>query len=97
MHPEMKIVMPDGVGLVPYCVPGTDDLAEATVNVLEHHRLVLWEKHGCVAVGRDVFEAFDLIDTAEKSAKIFLMVRAAGFEADGLTDDQLNELRPLAL
>jgi rhamnulose-1-phosphate aldolase len=97
MHPEMKIVMPDGVGLVPYCVPGTDDLAEATVKVLEQHRLVLWEKHGCVAVGRDVFEAFDLIDTAEKSAKVFLMVKAAGFEADGLTDDQLNELRPLVL
>jgi rhamnulose-1-phosphate aldolase len=95
MHPEMKIVMPDGVGLVPYCVPGTDDLAEATVQVLERHRLVLWEKHGCVAVGRDVFEAFDLIDTAEKSAKVFLMVRAAGFEPDGLTDDQLDELRPL--
>ena len=96
MHPEMKIVMPDGVGLVPYCLPGSEDLAEATVKVLEQHRLVLWEKHGCVAVGRDVFEAFDLIDTAEKSAHIFLMVRSAGFEADGLTDKQLNELRPLA-
>jgi rhamnulose-1-phosphate aldolase len=96
MHPEMKIVMPDGVGVVPYCLPGSDDLAEATVKVLERHRLVLWEKHGCLAVGSDVFEAFDLIDTAEKSAKIFLMVRSAGFEADGLTDEQLNELRPLA-
>jgi rhamnulose-1-phosphate aldolase len=96
MHPEMKIVMPDGVGVVPYCLPGSEDLADATVKVLQQHRLVLWEKHGCVAVGRDVFEAFDLIDTAEKSAKIFLTVRNAGFEADGLTDEQLNELRPLA-
>lgn len=95
MHPEMKIVMPDGVGLVPYRLPGTEDLAEATVDVLRQHRLVLWEKHGCVAVGRDVFEAFDLIDTAEKSAKVFLMVKSAGFEAEGLTDAQLGELRPL--
>jgi len=97
MHPEMKIVMPDGVGHVPYCMPGSEDLAQATVNVLESHRLVLWEKHGCVAVGGTVFEAFDLIDTAEKSAKIFLMLRAAGFDADGLTDEQLDELRPLPL
>jgi rhamnulose-1-phosphate aldolase len=95
MHPEMKIVMPDGVGLVPYRLPGSEDLAEATVDILAHHRLVLWEKHGCVAVGRDVFEAFDLIDTAEKSAKVFLMVKSAGFEPEGLTAAQLDELRPL--
>jgi rhamnulose-1-phosphate aldolase len=92
MHPEMKIVMPDGVGLVPYCVPGTETLADATVDILQKHRMVLWEKHGCVAVGRDVFEAFDLIDTAEKSAKVFLMVKSAGFEAQGLTEAQLDEL-----
>ncbi|MBN1632394.1 MAG: rhamnulose-1-phosphate aldolase [Thermoleophilia bacterium] len=92
MHPEMKIVMPDGVGLVPYCLPGSETLADATVDILKQHRLVLWEKHGCVAVGRDVFEAFDLIDTAEKSAKVFLMVKSAGFEPDGLSDAQLDEL-----
>ena len=96
MHPEMKIVMPDGVGLVPYCLPGSEELAEATVGVLATHRLVLWEKHGCVAVGRDVFDAFDLIETAEKSAKIFLMVKSAGFDPEGLTQAQLDELRPLA-
>ena len=92
MHPEMKIVMPAGVGLVRYCLPGSEALADATVAILERHHLALWEKHGSVAVGRDVFEAFDLIDTAEKSAKIFLMVRSAGFEAEGLTEAQLNEL-----
>jgi rhamnulose-1-phosphate aldolase len=92
MHPEMKIVMPDGVGLVPYRLPGSEVLADATVDILKEHRLVLWEKHGCVAVGRDVFEAFDLIDTAEKSAKVFLMVKSAGFDAEGLTEAQLNEL-----
>ncbi len=97
MHPEMKVVMPDGVGLVPYCQPGSQLLADSTVEILEHHRLVLWEKHGCVAVGRDVFDAFDLVETAEKSAKLYLMVRAAGFDADGLTDKQLDDLDELIL
>jgi rhamnulose-1-phosphate aldolase len=97
MHPEMKVVMPDGVGLVPYCLPGSQVLADTTVDILEHHRLVLWEKHGCVAIGRDVFEAFDLVETAEKSAKIFLMVRAAGFDADGLEKGQLKDLEALSL
>jgi len=92
MHPEMRIVMPDGVGLVPYCLPGSEALADATTEVLREHRVALWEKHGCLAVGKDVFEAYDLIDTAEKSAKIFLMVKSAGFEAQGLSQAQLDEL-----
>jgi rhamnulose-1-phosphate aldolase len=92
MHPEMKIVMPDGVGVVPYVLPGSDQLADATVKALANHRMVLWEKHGCVAVGRDVFDAFDLIDTANKSAQIFFLVKSAGCEPEGLTAAQLNEL-----
>ncbi len=92
MHPEMKIVMSDGVGVVPYGVPGSEDLAEATVRGLAKHRLVLWEKHGCVAVGKDVFEAFDFVDTANKSANVFFIVKGAGFEPQGLTDAQLERL-----
>jgi rhamnulose-1-phosphate aldolase len=92
MHPEMKIVMPDGVGVVPYGFPGSEALAEATVKVLAKHRMVLWEKHGCVAVGRDVFDAFDLIDTANKSASIYFLVKSAGCEPEGLSEAQLDQL-----
>jgi rhamnulose-1-phosphate aldolase len=92
MHPEMKIVMPDGVGVVPYGLPGSETLAQATVDVLAKHRMVLWEKHGCVAIGRDVFDAFDLIDTANKSAEVFFLVKSAGCEPEGLSAAQLDEL-----
>jgi len=95
MHPEMKVVMPDGVGVVPYTLPGSQALAEATVKVLEKHRMGVWEKHGAVAVGTDVYDALDLIDTAEKSAKIFLMVRSAGFDPEGLDEAQLDALEEL--
>jgi rhamnulose-1-phosphate aldolase len=97
MHPEMKVVMPEGVGLVPYCQPGSQVLADATVDILEHHRLALWEKHGCVAIGRNVYDAFDLVETAEKSAKLYFLVKAAGFDAGGLTEGQLGDLDELIL
>jgi len=92
MHPEMKIVMPEGVGVAPYRVPGSDELADATIRALGKRRLVLWEKHGCIAIGKDVFEAFDFIDTADKSARLFFIARNAGFEPEGLTDSQVDEL-----
>jgi len=92
MHPEIKIVLPEGVGFAPYCCPGSEDLSNATVSALKHHRVVLWEKHGCIAIGNDVFEAFDLIDTVNKAAEIFFICKSAGYEPQGLTDEQLAEL-----
>ena len=50
------------------------------------------EKHGLLAVGEDVIECFDAIDTMAKSAQIYLDARTAGFEPVGMTDKQLDEL-----
>jgi rhamnulose-1-phosphate aldolase len=92
MHPEVKVFLPEGVGFAPYRCPGSTELAAATVEALRDHRLCLWEKHGCVSVGRDVVEAFDLIDTANKAAEIYLLCRGAGYEPQGLSRKQLDEL-----
>jgi len=92
MHPEVKISLPEGVGLAPYRCPGSEDLADATVDGLKHHRVIMWEKHGCVAIGTDVFEAFDLIDTLNKAAEIFFICKSSGYEPQGLSDEQLAEL-----
>jgi rhamnulose-1-phosphate aldolase len=92
MHPEVKAVLADGVGFAGYRCPGSQELADATARVLRDHRLCVWEKHGCVALGRDVVEAFDLIDTANKAAEIYLLCRATGQEPQGLSAEQLDEL-----
>jgi rhamnulose-1-phosphate aldolase len=93
MHPEVEVFLPEGVGFAPYRCPGSTELAAATVEALRDHRLCLWEKHGCVSVGRDIVEAFDLIDTANKAAEIYLLCRGAGYEPQGLSPEQLDELR----
>jgi rhamnulose-1-phosphate aldolase len=92
MHPEVKVVLPEGVGVVPYVCPGTEALADATVRALEGRRLAVWRKHGAVAVGADAAEAFDLADTADKAARIYLLCRAAGLEPLGLSGIDLEDL-----
>jgi rhamnulose-1-phosphate aldolase len=92
MHPEVKVVLPEGLGFAPYRTPGTEDLADATMTALAGHRLVVWEKHGCVAIGRDAIEAFDLIDTVGKGAEIFFLCRSVGREPKGLDDAQIEDL-----
>jgi len=92
MHAEVKIVIPEGVGFAPYRPPGSEALAEVTLAALAEHRVAVWEKHGCVAVGAGPADAFDLIDTVNKAAAIFFLCKGAGFEPEGLTRDEVAEL-----
>jgi len=92
MLPEVKILIPEGIALVPYQVPGSEAIAQATVNALPGHRIALWEKHGCLAIAPTATEALDLIDTANKAAQIFLTCRSAGFTPEGLTASQIQGL-----
>ncbi|MDR1938809.1 MAG: rhamnulose-1-phosphate aldolase [Tannerellaceae bacterium] len=92
MIPECRIIVPKGIGIVPYEIPGTLELAHATIKQLGRHDVVFWEKHGILAVGDDVVECFDAIDTLSKSAQIFFSARAAGYEPEGMTDRQLDDL-----
>lgn len=93
MHPETMVFVPKGVGFVPYVLPGTDEVAIPTVEVLKNHKIALWEKHGVFAIGEEVFDTFDSIDIIAKSAKIWFMCKQAGYEPEGLTQDQLDELK----
>jgi rhamnulose-1-phosphate aldolase len=92
MIPEVKVFVPEGIGFVPYQLPGSEALAEATIKSLDAHKIVLWEKHGCLATGTNIVEAFDSIDVLNKAAKIFLLCKNAGFSPEGLSEEQINEL-----
>jgi len=93
IHPEVKVNLPRGVGLAAYTLPGSENLAEATVAAFRrNHAIAVWQYHGCVAIGHDVLEAFDLIHTLNKAAQVILLCRAAGHIPQGLTDEQIAEM-----
>jgi len=92
MIPETRVLVPKGVGIVPYVLTGTTAMAKATIKQLEKHDVVLWEKHGALAVGDDIMHCFDLLDTLTKSALIYMAARTAGFEPQGLNKEQMDEL-----
>jgi len=92
MIPETKAFCPLGLGVVPYQLPGSVNLAQGTMKELEDYDVVLWEKHGVFAKGIDVLDAFDQIDVLSKSAKIYLDCKSMGFEPEGMTDAQMKEM-----
>lgn len=93
MHPELAVSVPEGLGVVPYTLPGTMAQGVAAAAAMERHDVALWVKHGAVAAGRDFAEAFDLLDTVNTAARMLLLCRAAGFEPEGLSDAEIAELR----
>lgn len=92
MIPETKAFCPRGLGIVPYKMPSSVELADATLEELKDYDVVMWEKHGVFAVGLDVMDAFDQIDVLTKSAQIYINARCMGFEPDGMSAAQMKEL-----
>ena len=92
MIPETKAFCPLGLGIIPYTLPGSVELADATLRELDDYDVVLWEKHGVFAQGLDVMDAFDQIDVLSKSAKIYVNSRAMGFEPEGMSQAQMKEM-----
>ena len=74
METECMMVFPDGVNVLPWMVCGTNAIGEATAEKMKTARLVVWAQHGIYGAGRDLDEAFGLIETAEKAAEVYLMI-----------------------
>lgn len=92
MIPETKAFCPRGLGIIPYKLPSSNELAEATIKELGDYDVTLWEKHGVFAVDTDVMAAFDQIDVLNKSALIYIAAKNMGFEPDGMSDEQMREM-----
>ena len=92
MIPETKAFCPRGLGIVPYTLPGSVELADATIAELADYDVVMWEKHGVFAVDCDVMQAFDQIDVLNKSALIYIAAKNMGFEPDGMSEEQMREM-----
>ena len=72
MATECPVVFPEGVGVVPWMVPGGRDIAVATSELMKKYNLAIWAHHGMFASGEDFDLTFGLMHTAEKSAEILV-------------------------
>lgn len=92
MCTECLVVFPDGVGIIPWIVPGTTEIGEATADKMKDFRLVIWPYHGIYGAGTTMDEVFGLIETAEKAAEVYTYVQAQGGIKQAISDQQLKDL-----
>ena len=73
MSTESIVVFPEGIGILPWMLCGTDAIGRATAKKMEEFRLVIWAMHGIYGAGRNLDETFGLIETVEKAAGIYML------------------------
>ena len=93
MATECPVVFPDGVGVVPWMVPGGRDIAVATSKLMERYDAAVWAHHGLFAAGEDFDLTFGLFHTIEKSAEILVKVMSMGQpKSQTITPDDFRNL-----
>jgi rhamnulose-1-phosphate aldolase len=92
-EPETIVNLPQGIGVLPFMLPGSDRLMEANVERLRDHRIVIWGKHGVMARSNlSATRAVDRIEYAETAARYEYMDLVNGGRGEGLSRDELREI-----
>ncbi len=92
-QPEMLLVFPRGIAFLPFEVPNSEALMSATKSVDGAHNLIVWAKHGVIAISnQSVTKALDLIEYAETGARYEYLNQVNHDRAGGLSGDEIEEI-----
>lgn len=87
METECPVVFPQGIGVVPWMVPGGKEIGIKTSEIMKTRNVAVWAHHGLFVCGHDLDETFGLMHTVEKSAEILVKVMS-------MSDRKLNTIQP---
>lgn len=92
-QPETILNLPEGIGFMPFQVPGSTELMTANVVWARNHRLVVWAKHGVMARSdHSLTHAVDLVEYAETAARYEFLNLSAGEPAVGLSREEIRAI-----
>ncbi len=82
------------IAVVPYALPGSNELAESTIKKLEDKNAVLLRNHGAVCCGTNLQEAFQTAEAVETICHIYILSTILG-EIKTLPDEGKDFQRAL--
>ena len=83
----------DEVPVAEYATYGTEEIGEAAVDALGDGNGVLLEKHGVLAVGGDLSQAYQVASLIEELARIYYQTLSAGVEPEPLAPEEIARLK----
>lgn len=92
-EPELIVNLPEGVGVLPFIMPGSAELMESSLRALRKHKVIIWGKHGVLARSDvSVKRACDIVEYVETGARYECMNLRLGEIAEGLTAAQVRAI-----
>ncbi|MGM9814417.1 MAG: rhamnulose-1-phosphate aldolase [Candidatus Enteromonas sp.] len=91
MQTESIVVFPEGVAILPWMLCGGTEIGLATAAKMEGYRSVVWAQHGLFCTGKDLDEAYGLIETIEKAAEIYMLIVGHDIK-QSISNDNLKEI-----
>lgn len=93
MEPECAMTFPNGIGVLPWVMPGSEQSASATGEKMRDYDVVLWAYHGAFCAGEDFEKTLGVMHTVEKSAEILVKTLAIGGKRQYPSADNLRNLK----
>lgn len=92
-QPETIINLPQGIGFIPFQIPGSPELMAGNIASLRDHRVVIWAKHGVMARSDvSVKRAADRVEYVETAAKYEYLNLCAGEIGEGLSVEEIRAI-----
>jgi len=92
-QPETIVNLPEGIGYLPFLVPGSRELMAANIEALRRHRIVIWAKHGVMARSDvSIKRAADRVEYAETAAKYEYLDLCAGERGERLAVEDMRAI-----
>jgi len=92
-QPETIVNLPEGIGFIPFRIPGSPELMAGNIEALRSHRIVIWAKHGVMARSDvSVKRAADRVEYAETAAKYEYLNLRVGEIGEGLSAEEIRAI-----
>jgi rhamnulose-1-phosphate aldolase len=92
-QPETIMNLPEGMGVLPFLLPGSRHLMIETMLLMRDHRMVVWSQHGVIArADESILHALDLVEYVETAANYEVLNLYTGETGSGIGPQQLRDI-----
>jgi rhamnulose-1-phosphate aldolase len=92
-QPETIMNFPEGIGVLPFLLPGSQQLMKETMLSMRDHQMVIWSQHGVIVRADDsILHALDLVEYLETAAQYEALNLYTGETSSGIGPEQLRAI-----
>jgi rhamnulose-1-phosphate aldolase len=92
-QPETIMNFPEGIGVLPFLLPGSQQLMKETMLSMRDHQMVVWSQHGVISrADESILHALDLVEYLETAAQYEALNLLTGEKSDGIEPESLRAI-----